>query len=522
VSENIVEVSLVLHGHFYQPPRENPWTGLIEREPSAYPFNDWNERIYQECYQANAAAPIFNETGEVEAIINNYANLSFNFGPSLLNWLERHHPQTYSSIIEADRESYRRRGGHGNAIAQGYNHSILPLCNERDRRTQVRWGMMDFRHRFGRDPESLWLPETAANDETLCTLIEEGLKYVILSPYQAERIRRDRQEEWKSVADGSIDTTQTYRYCHRDGSGRSIAVFFYNGQIAKAIAFDGILRSSKDLVDRFESSVQGSGGIINVATDGESYGHHFRHGEMCLAYALEVEAARRGFRVTNYGECLERQPPEIEVEIKPGFNGEGTAWSCAHGLGRWTRDCSCHAGAPSGWNQAWRAPLRRAFDYLRDEAARHFEAAGGDLFRDPWEARDAYIELLVAPWHRAEDFLRRFSPQRLSAEDQRRAIALLELQRYAMLMYTSCGWFFNDISGLETVQNLKYAGRLLDLMRDLGLPLPDAEFIELLAQAKSNVPKHGTGADIYRHYVELGRAGIEPSLRLNHLDDLYA
>ena len=495
--------SLVLHGHFYQPPRENPWTGEVEREPTASPFHNWNERIHHECYGANASAPVFDDRGEVALLVNNYDNLSFNFGPTLLSWLSTRHPRTYARIVEADHESRRRRSGHGNAIAQGYNHSILPLCNERDRRTQVRWGVCDFQYRFGRDPESLWLPETAANDETLGTLIEEGLRYVILSPYQAERIRPVGRKKWHSVSDGTIDTTRPYRYFHRDRSGRSIAVFFYDGQLAKAIAFDRILDSSKALVDRFEAAAAGQRDcIINVATDGESYGHHHRYGERCLAYALEVEAVRRGFRVTNYGEYLEQHPPEMEVEMKPGVNGEGTAWSCAHGLGRWTRDCSCHAGAPTGWNQTWRTPLREALDYLRDEAAAHFESDGGRLFRDPWEARDAYIELLVDPRRSPSEFLRRHRARSLRQPEQERAVALLELQRSSMVMYTSCGWFFNDIAGLEAVQVLKYAGRVLDLLDALGFPSAYEGFIERLAEAKSNQPTYGTGADIFRHHVE--------------------
>jgi alpha-amylase/alpha-mannosidase (GH57 family) len=495
--------SLVLHGHFYQPPRENPWTGEVEREPTAAPCHNWNERIHHECYGANASAPVFDDRGEVASIVNNYDNLSFNFGPTLLNWLGTHHPRTYARILEADRESCRVRRGHGNAIAQGYNHSILPLCNERDRRTQVHWGVRDFQYRFGRDPESLWLPETAANDETLGTLIEEGLRYVILSPYQAERVRPISRKKWHSVCDGTIDTTQPYRYFHRDRSGRSVAVFFYDGQLAKAIAFDRILDSSKALVDRFESAAAGKrDGIINVATDGESYGHHHRYGERCLAYALEVEAVRRGFRVTNYGEYLDQHPPEMEVELKPGVNGEGTAWSCAHGLGRWTRDCSCHAGAPTGWNQTWRTPLREALDYLRDEAAAHFESDGGRILRDPWEARDAYIELLVDPRRSPSEFLRRHRARSLRQSEQERAVELLELQRSSMVMYTSCGWFFNDIAGLEAVQVLKYAGRVLDLMDDLGFPSAYDGFMERLAEAKSNQPTYGTGADVFRHHVQ--------------------
>lgn len=499
--------SLVIHGHFYQPPRENPWTDIVEREPSAEPYHDWNERIHDECYRPNGFARIVNDYGHVESIVNNYINISFNFGPTLLSWLEREHPETYARILEADLHSARLRGGHGNAIAQAYNHAILPLCNERDRLTQVRWGIADFRHRFNRDPESLWLAETACNDETLGTLIDENMRYVILSPHQAERVRRTGAEEWWSVADGSIDTTIPYRYFHTDGSGRSLAIFFYDGHIARALAFEGALASSHGLVDRFANAARGTGRIVNVATDGESYGHHFHYGDRCLAYALESEASTRGFAVTNYGEFLQHHPPTFEVEIKQGSNGEGTAWSCAHGVGRWRRDCGCQGGALEGWNQAWREPLRRALDFLRDEVAQGFETTGGDLFKDPWAARDAYIELVINNHDHTlrEEFFRRHTPRMLTSAEQTRALTFLEMQRNAMLMYTSCGWFFADISGIETVQIIKYAGRVLELADELGLQPSHKPFLELLAEAKSNIPKMGDGAAIYRQFVESSR-----------------
>lgn len=494
--------ALIVHGHFYQPPRENPWTETVEREAGAQPYHDWNERIHSECYRPNGFARIVDSYNRIERIVNNYANISFNFGPTLLSWLEREHAETYARILEADRESVRRRSGHGNAIAQGYNHTILPLANERDRRTQVRWGISDFRHRFGREPESLWLPETACDDATLGLLIDEGLRYVILSPYQAGRVRTIGADEWQSVSDGSIDTTIAYKYFHRDGTGRSIAVFFYDGPIARAIAFEGALASSQGLVDRFERAVKGRGQLVNVATDGESYGHHFHFGDRCLAYALEVEARARGFWVTNYGEFLDRYPPVLEVEIKAGPDGEGTAWSCAHGVGRWIRDCGCQTGAQEGWNQAWRTPLRAALDYLRDEAARYFEATEGDLFTDSWAARDAYIELIVDRHRSREEFLRRYAHRDLQPMERVRALTFLEMQRSAMLMYTSCGWFFSDISGIETLQVLKYAGRVLDFFDELGLASPRKHFLELLAEASSNLPKLGNGADIYHRFVE--------------------
>jgi alpha-amylase/alpha-mannosidase (GH57 family) len=515
--------ALVVHGHFYQPPRENPWTSEIEHQPSARPFPNWNERIARECYRPNAFARIVDNYGRVERIVNNYSLINFNFGATLLAWLERFHTETYARILEADRASVLRRGGHGNAIAQGYHHSILPLCNERDLRTEIRWGLADFRQRFGREPESLWLPETACNDATLGALIDEGLKYVILSPFQAERVRPAGSEVWLSVIDGQLDTTVPYRYLHADGSGRSLAIFFYDGQLAKAIAFDGVLASSHMLLDRFERSARADGeGIVHVATDGESYGHHFKFGDRCLAYGLEVEAAARGFRVTNYGEFLAHNAPEMDVEIKAGPKGEGTAWSCAHGVGRWTRDCSCHAGAPEGWNQQWRAPLRAALNYVRDEAARVFETQGAELFRDPWRARDAYVELLFEPRRDRAEFLAQQAGRALPEVEQRRALTLLELQRSSLMMFTSCGWFFNDISGIETVQVMKYAARVLDFMGELEAASPRAGFLDLLAGAHSNVRKHGSGADIFRTLVEPARVTpqrIAASLAISSLLD---
>jgi alpha-amylase/alpha-mannosidase (GH57 family) len=497
--------ALIIHGHFYQPPRENPWTNTIEQQPSARPFPNWNERIHRECYRPNAYARVIDTYGRVERIVNNYTNISFNFGPTLISWLAEHHAETYARIVEADRLSVVRHAGHGNAIAQGYHHAILPLCNERDRRTEIRWGLYDFRHRFGRDAEALWLPETAANDETLATLIEEGLQFVILSPHQAERVRRIGTETWTNTIDGNVDPHIPYRYNHPDGSGRALTIFFYDGHVAKAIAFDGLLASSHVLLDRIERAAGDGGPLVNLATDGESYGHHFRFGDRCLAYALEVGARERGFEVTNYGAFLATHEPEFEVEIKEGPAGEGTAWSCAHGLGRWTRDCSCHAGAAEGWHQQWRTPLRTALNFLRDEGARHFETLGGDLFRDPWATRDEYVELLVDGRADRAAFLKRQAGRVLGEDESVRALTLLEMQRSALAMYSSCGWFFNDISGIETVQDLKYAGRVMDFLGELRIKPPRSAFLEILAEAESNIPQFGNGADIYRRFVDSAR-----------------
>lgn len=493
--------ALIIHGHFYQPPRENPWTGVVEVEPSAAPFHDWNERIHSECYQPNSRALISDSAAGRELIVNNYTNISFNFGPTLLSWLQSNHPDTYDLILDADRLSADAHGGHGNAIAQAYGHAILPLCNARDRQTQIRWGAADFCGRFGRDPEAMWLPETACNDDVMGTLIDAGLRFVILAPHQATRVRQITDSTWRDVNEHTIDRSVAYSYSHPDGSGRAIAVFFYDGPTSRAIAFESLLRSSRDLVNRFTQTAHGRE-MVNIATDGESYGHHFKFGDICLAHAVKIEAPARGFRPTNYGEFLEQHPPVFEVEINNGPDQEGTSWSCAHGVGRWIRDCGCHTGGEPGWTQLWRTPLRQALDLLRDENAVHFAATRGNLFVDPWQARNESIALVLDQYHSREEFLRNHADRWLSADEQWRALTFLELQRMLLLMYTSCGWFFNDISGIETIQILKYAARAMDLMEQLDLPSVRERFLEILAQAKSNRSEIGTGVDLFRRLVE--------------------
>jgi alpha-amylase/alpha-mannosidase (GH57 family) len=501
--------ALIVHGHFYQPPRENPWTGIVDEEPDAAPFHDWNERIYAECYRANAQVSFIDQRTGVQRFVNNYAHLSFNFGPTLLTWLKRMHPETHAQIIAADAASARLRGGHGNAIAQAYSHAILPLCNERDRRTQVRWGLADFRHRFQREPEAMWLPETACNNDVLDLLIDEGMRYVILAPRQAARVRHAPETEWQDITPGAVNTGIAYQYCHRNDPARSIAVFFYDQQLAGAIAFDRALTSSAQLVELFAESGR-DGGLVNVATDGESYGHHFKFGDLCLAHAFEVEVPARGLRATNYGEYLDHHPPAAEIEIDHGPDGEGSSWSCTHGVGRWIRDCGCQTDGAAGWNQSWRGPLRNALDLVRDEAAAYFEATRGTLFIDPWDARDDAVDLILDP-DRSSEFMRRQAPRNLTLPVKERALMFLEMQRNTILMYASCGWFFNDISRIEPVQVLKYAARAIDLMDKLGLPFRRRSFLELLAEAHSNKTEMGNGADIYRQLVETANPANQPA-----------
>jgi alpha-amylase/alpha-mannosidase (GH57 family) len=499
-----MERFVCVHGHFYQPPRENPWTGEIEAQDSAAPFHDWNERVSAECYRANTAARILDDKGRIESIVNNYASMSFNFGPTLLSWLERRSPETYRAVLDADRESRRRFSGHGSAMAQPYNHMILPLASARDRRTQVLWGVRDFERRFGRRPEGMWLPETAVDADTLECLCECGLQFTVLAPRQARRVRRSEDKGWEDAQAG-LDTGGAYRV--RLPSGRSICVFFYDGRMSLAVAFEGLLSSGEAFAERLASGPAGREGfhLVNVATDGETYGHHHRYGEMALAYALKLISQRRSARLTNYAEFLALHPPRWEAELV-----SGSSWSCAHGLERWRSDCGCSAGGREGWRQAWRGPLREALDWLRDEASGVFERGAAGVLRDPWAARDAYIDVVLDRSPRCvEAFLRRHGAGDLDEGRRARALQLLEMQLNAMLMYTSCGWFFADVSGIETVQILQYAARACELAEDLcGRPFHEG-LARRLERAPSNLPEHRDAGLVYERLAR--RAGLSAS-----------
>jgi alpha-amylase/alpha-mannosidase (GH57 family) len=485
---------IAVHGHFYQPPRENPWTGNIDEQPSAAPFHDWNERVHSESYRPNAFARIPSPDGEVT--VNNFERLSFNVGPTLLQWMEQADPATYARILEADRASVERLG-HGSAIAQSYHHTILPLSPSHDVRTQVRWGVADFRHRFGREPEGIWLPETAANDDTLAILIEEGVTFTILAAKQASRWR-EGTGPWTLTDDRPLDPRLPYRYFHRDGSGRSLILFFYDLDIARAIAFERAGSSAEGFIELFEARAE-EPLLVHAATDGETYGHHHVFSELGLAYALFVEAEKRGLEVTNYAAYLEDSEVTHEVAI---WRGEGTAWSCAHGLGRWIRDCGCSTGGEEGWDQRWRGPLRSALDVVKQAADEIYERMGPSVLLDPWVARDEYVQVILGA-EEPDEFVTRHAAGPLSDEERARALDLLELQRNAMSMYTSCGWFFSDIGGIETVQVLRYAGRTMDIMDSLGQSTPEQAFLSTLETSRSNKPERGTGADIYRASVSV-------------------
>jgi alpha-amylase/alpha-mannosidase (GH57 family) len=491
--------SICIHGHFYQPPRENPFLEYVEWQESAAPYHDWNERITAECYAPNAASRIMDGEGRIAKIVNNYSKISFNFGPTLLSWLQENAPDVYSSVIQADAESMKLFSGHGSAMAQAYNHLIMPLANSRDKRTQVFWGVKDFEHRFGRKPEGMWLPETAVDLETLDLLAEFGMKFTILAPRQASRVRRLGSRSWKDVTGDRIDPTRPYLL--RLPSRRKIALFFYDGPISRAVAFEGLLDSGEQFANRIMSGFSDQRDwpqLLHIATDGESYGHHHHFGEMALSYALEHIESNGLAKITNYGEFLEQNPPTHQVEIF-----ENSSWSCVHGVERWRSNCGCNSGGRD-WNQNWRAPLRKALDWLRDSLAPRYEEKAREFLKDPWAARDEYARIIL---DRNSDNMSRFLVEHahgeLSEADKVTVWKLLELQRHSMLMYTSCGWFFDELSGIETVQVITYAGRALQLAMDLFADASlESAFLEKLAEAQSNIPEHQDGARIYEKFVK--------------------
>jgi alpha-amylase/alpha-mannosidase (GH57 family) len=532
-----------IHGHFYQPPRENPWLETVETQDSAAPYHDWNERVCAECYAPNGAARIQNGKNQIMRIMNNYSRMSFNFGPTLLSWLKENAPRTHRMILDGERRSRRTHKGHSSAMAQVYNHIIMPLASRRDRITQIRWGVSDYQYHYGTAPEGMWLSETAADTETLELLADNGIKFTVLAPHQCKRVRplnpaapaaaaaptvsaapavpaapalgADGNAEkaaavaegWVDTPDSSVDTTRPYLVKFK--SGRSLAVFFYNGPTSRAIAFEGLLNSGEAFAGRLKASFKDSpqAQLVHVATDGESYGHHHKHGEMALAYATKLLESDKNVKLTNYGHFLGQFPPEYECEIV-----DDTSWSCVHGVERWRSNCGCNGGR-QGWNQEWRTPLRMALDELRDAIAPLTEQEGGKLFRDVWAARDAYIKVILDRKRDTEDqFFERHQTHPLSETERVRALDLMEMQRHAQLMYTSCGWFFDDISGIETVQVIAYAGRVLQLAQTLfGESAAQLEpaFVGRLAEAKSNVPSQGDGAKIFKEKVFAMELGLE-------------
>ena len=494
-----MENYICIHGHFYQPPRENPWLEAIERQESAQPYRDWNQRISAECYAPNSLARILDDAGRIDKIINNYSRISFNFGPTLLSWMEAEDPETYARILEADRLSRNRFSGHGSAMAQCYNHAIMPLCNDRDKLTQVLWGIRDFTRRFGRQPEGMWLPETAVDLQTLDVMAQLGIKFVVLAPRQAKNVRKRGESEWQSVANYSIDPGMTYEV--ELPGGRNMAVFFYDGAISNAVGFQKLLGDGDNFLNRLMGAfppAHGYSQLVHIAVDGETFGHHHQFGEMALAYAIDKIESEGKARLTNYGEYLEKNPPSRIVEI-----WDNSSWSCYHGVERWRDDCGCSTGANPGWRQKWRAPLRRALDELRNRLEPLYKREAIKLLKDPWGARNNYIDLILdRGTETTERFFAAHAARPLDKKERVRALELLEMQRHALLMYTSCGWFFDDIAGIEALQVLQYAGRAIQLAEKLsGESDIETSFLETLSEAESNQPEMGNGRDLYLKFV---------------------
>jgi alpha-amylase/alpha-mannosidase (GH57 family) len=489
------ELFVCIHGHFYQPPRENPWLETVEVQDSAAPYHDWNERVTAECYAPNTVARSLDDGNGIVALRNNYKRISFNFGPTLLAWMERARPDVYAQILSADQDS-ARRFGRGNAIAQVYGHCIMPLASRRDQQTQVRWGIADFMHRFGRRPDGMWLPETAVDARTLTLLAEHGIRFTILAPSQAARVCY-RDQHWAEVSGGAIDSARPYRCTV--GCGLEMTIFFYDAALSHAIAFGGLLHDGRELARCLvANSARRPNGphLSHVATDGESYGHHHGFGEMALAAALDTLERDGQVRLTNYAAYLDQVAVRDDVEVR-----NDTSWSCAHGVERWRTNCGCNSGGHPDWQQTWRTPLRHALDWLQTKVDALFEQYGDTLLCDPWAARDDYVSVcLQRDADNQKTFLERHAIDPPQGSTRSRLWKLMEMQRHMLLSFTSCGWFFDEPSGIETVQVLTYAARAIQLAGVFGADL-ESEFLHHLEPMRSNLRRYPNGRHLYGELV---------------------
>lgn len=481
-----------IHGHFYQPPREDPWTLDMPKEPSANPFHDWNERIASECYALNAASPLPDIDGRAASIMNNYAWISFDFGPTLLRWLEAHAEGPYSAILEGDRQSSMRWGGHGSAMAQVFNHMIMPLATKEDRRTQVAWGTEDFERRFGRYPEGMWLPETAVDLDTLEALAEAGIRFTILSPDQASAVRSPQSSDWSDVSGGRIDTRLPY-VCNLP-SGKAIAIFFYSKAISLGIAFGDSLNSADSFARSLFSVLSDDEGpqLANAAADGETYGHHRRTGAAVLSECVARVEASRQASITNYGFFLSVYPPDHEVKII-----ERSSWSCPHGVERWRSNCGCGSEIRPGYNQEWRTPLRESLDWLRARTAEVYERKGSQVFLDPRSTERNLARVALERRKNLLSYVRGAMRPGLGEALRTDGLRLVEMLECSYLMLASCAWFWEDITRIETRQALRYAGRAMELAQQLAGQNLEPSFKAILARAKPNAAGFENGGKLY-------------------------
>lgn len=488
---------LCIHGHFYQPPRFDPWLEEVLPEASAAPSHNWNKRICRECYFPLAYARRTDSKGYIFNMINCYEYMSFNFGPTILTWMERHSPDTYKMILDGDRKSVERFG-HGNAMAQVYHHIIMPLSTDHDREVEINWSLIDFEHRYGRKAEGMWLAETAVCTETLECLARAGLKFTILAPRQAEAVAGLEDENWQEVDESSLDASKPYLV--KLPSGNEISVFFYDGPLSQAVAFEKLLQDGRGFWDRLLSRKDSP--LLSLATDGESYGHHFKFGEMALAYVLEQALAEDSpLKLTNYASYLEENPPKVRVRI-----GEKTSWSCIHGIERWREDCGCKDGGHADWNQMWRKPLRRSLNFLKYYIDEYYRKAGPDYFKDEFKALMNYGRCLCGAVKK-DDLLQAHQRRQLDGAEKIEALKLLEMQRVGLASFASCAWFFDDIARIEPLNALSYALRGMEMLKDLGGPDVEAEFLEVLEEAYSNDHQTGDGRQIWSKLVKPRKIG---------------
>lgn len=494
-----VPVKAIIHGHFYQPPREDPWTESIELQLSASPFKNWNVRITSECYAPNCFSRVLDNKGRIKDIINNYQYLSFNFGPTLLSWMEKEDKEVYDLIIEADKKSIKEHHGHGNAIAQVYNHMIMPLQNHEDKRTQIIWGLKDFEYRFGRKSEGIWLSETAIDYKTVDLLIDNGIKFVVLSPEQAAAYKKIGEKDWVDVSSSPISTRHSYKIIRDHGE---LAVFYFDKRLSTAVSFEHLLRNSDDFALRIKQSVTSKNDVVIIASDGEIFGHHEPFGDMCLASLIkEYDINQKQIQLLNFGECLELFPSEYETQISLGDDGRGSSWSCFHGVGRWYKDCGCHTGGEEGWDQKWRGPLRKAFDIVKESLDKIYLKTISKYLDDPWVLRNNYIEYILDGYSNScFSFIRKHIDKDISDDECNLLLTLLESQKYGMFMYTSCAWFFSDVSGIETVQNIKYAYKAISLVENFDSDIK-TKFENSIQGAKSNLTENGDGKWILDNWV---------------------
>lgn len=497
--------AICIHGHFYQPPRENPWLEYVELQTSAYPFHDWNERISIECYLPNSAARLVNQDNKIVDIVNNYSKISFNFGPTLMDWMKKFHHDAYEAIVKSDEKSVRENNPA--AIAQCYNHMIMPLANFNDKITQIKWGIKDFEYHFKRKPLGMWLPETAVDIDTLEALAKEKIKFTILAEHQVKEIKKISSD---SFSKPNENLSLNSPYLCKLPSGKSILIFIFNGDISYRISFSTLLSNgidfAKALISKFND--QSDSQIVSIATDGETFGHHKKFGDMALAACLKFLENQK-YHISTFSKYLDETNVLYEMILN-----ENTSWSCAHGIGRWKEDCSCNTGNYPHGNQKWRKFLRESLDFIRDELGKRYENTIKSFNVDPWELRNNYISIILnRSKENVEAFLQSHFNKKLSDEEKTTILTALEMQRHLMLMYTSCGWFFDDISNIETIQILRYAKRALQLSKDQDL---ENKFIDMLEKAQSNEESLKNGKIVYEKFV------IPSMLTLDNITSHYA